>query len=76
MKVKRKEQDIYTPLSWCDRMNSAYQMSIRNSVSAEAILDILTSPSTDSQQELQKRHLLFLETKRKSQCVPERSAKQ
>ena len=55
MKVKRKEQDIYTPLSWCDRMNSAYQMSIRNSVSAEAILDILTAPSTDSQQELQKR---------------------
>ena len=42
MKVKRKEQDIYTPLSWCDRMNSAYQMSIRNGVSAEAIMDILT----------------------------------
>ena len=43
MKVKRKEQDIYTPLSWCDRMNSAYQMSIRSSVSAEAIMDILTA---------------------------------
>lgn len=55
MKVKRKEQDIYTPLSWCDRMNSAYQMSIKSGVSAKTIMDILIAPNTDSQQELQRR---------------------
>ena len=60
MKRKRKVQDVYTPLSWCDRMSVAYQQSIRKGVTPEKVLDItkLSNDITEEQKSACIREML------------------